>query len=156
VIRVAFVCLGNICRSPTAEGIFKDLLAQKNRSSEFAIDSFGIGAWHVGNPPDPRAQETARKYGVDISTQSAEQLDSNKSRNWDLLICMDRSVCDEVRHLATKAGNQTTKICLLTELLPKTDARHGSDVPDPYYKTGAFDEVFHLIQEALENYLAQS
>jgi len=117
------VCLGNICRSPLAHGIFEHLTSHKN----IAVDSAGTAAYHVGNPPDPRSQEVAQSHGIDISAQKARQFTVQDFERYDHIFVMDRSNYSNVIRLATQEQHRS-KVELL---IPDTE------VPDPYY--GGFD-----------------
>ncbi|HBM27534.1 MAG TPA: phosphotyrosine protein phosphatase, partial [Halomonas sp.] len=97
--RVLFVCLGNICRSPTAEGVFQQALARAGLTQRIDIDSCGVGDWHVGKAPDPRAQAAARRRGVDISHLRARQLTVNDFHAFDYVLGMDRDNLAAIRAL---------------------------------------------------------
>ena len=142
--RILFVCLGNICRSPTAEGVFRQRLAQRHLTHRFAVDSAGTGDWHVGSPPDRRAQLAAASRGFDISTLSARQVRQADFEDFDYVVAMDRN---NQRDLALLAGTvHAHKVRLLMEFagLPGED-----EVPDPYYGgDSGFDRVIDLIEAA--------
>lgn len=129
------VCLGNICRSPLAEGILKSKL-----NTNFEVDSAGTAAYHVGNPPDQRSIAVAQQFGIDISQQRARQFKKDDFNNFDLIFVMDQNNYNDVVELATPA--QRRKVHLL---------RKNNEVPDPYYgDASAFEAVFHLIDTACE------
>ena len=131
------VCLGNICRSPLAHGIFEHLTSHKN----IAVDSAGTAAYHIGNPPDPRSQEVAQSHGIDISAQKARQFTAQDFERYDHIFVMDRSNYSNVIGLATQEQHRS-KVELL---IPDTE------VPDPYY--GGFDgfeECYQMIFKACQ------
>jgi protein-tyrosine phosphatase len=134
-MRILMVCLGNICRSPLAEGILKSKL-----NANFEVDSAGTAAYHVGNPPDKRSIAVAQQFGIDISQQRARQFKKDDFNSFDLIIVMDQNNYNDVVELATPA--QRRKVHLL---------RENNEVPDPYYgDASAFEAVFHLIDTACE------
>lgn len=148
--RVLFVCLGNICRSPTAEGVFRKLVEDAGRSDDISIDSAGTGSWHVGSPPDGRSQEAALSRGIDLSSQRARQVRSADFSEFDLLLAMDE---DNMRSLREAApGAEVEKVRLFLEFAPKSGVR---EVPDPYYGgPRGFDHVLDLVEEASRGLLA--
>jgi protein-tyrosine phosphatase len=123
---ILFVCLGNICRSPLAEGAFRN--AAEQAGLEVEVDSAGTGHWHVGKPPDPRAQATALRNGVDISNLRARQIDQSDFTRFSHIFVMDHENLAEV-HLRVPA-NATAQTGLLLDLVP---GREGAAVRDPYY-----------------------
>ncbi|MGB0779520.1 MAG: low molecular weight protein-tyrosine-phosphatase [Flavobacteriaceae bacterium] len=134
-MRILMVCLGNICRSPLAEGILKSKL-----NANFEVDSAGTAAYHVGNPPDKRSIAVAQQFGIDISQQRARQFKKDDFNSFDLIFVMDQNNYNDVVGLATPA--QRRKVHLL---------RENNEVPDPYYgDASAFEAVFHLIDTACE------
>jgi protein-tyrosine phosphatase len=146
-IRVLFVCMGNICRSPTAEGVMRSLVAQAGLQESIELDSAGTGSWHVGSPPDARASATARTRGVSLEG-SARQVRRADFDDFDLLIAMDAANVRELRGLAD-GDEQRAKVRLLREFDAASAATGELDVPDPYYGPGdGFAEVFDLVQAA--------
>lgn len=134
-MRILMVCLGNICRSPLADGILKSKL-----NANFEVDSAGTAAYHVGNPPDKRSIAVAQQFGIDISQQRARQFKKDDFNSFDLIFVMDQNNYNDVVELATPA--QRRKVHLL---------RENNEVPDPYYgDASAFEAVFHLIDTACE------
>ena len=134
------VCLGNICRSPLAEGIFKDLVRQRGLDAQFTVDSAGMVDYHVGEPPHRGSLEVAQRNGLDISDQRSRQVEAEDFQRFDWVIAMDTSNRNALRHMAPP-GFPENRIRLLLDY-----AEFGPrDVPDPYY-TGGFDEVFALIR----------
>jgi protein-tyrosine phosphatase len=149
--RLLFVCLGNICRSPTAEGVMRMLVERDGLAERIELESAGTGAWHVGNPPDARAAAAARARGVTLEGR-ARQVRLEDFEDFDLLLAMDRENLEELRRLAA-GDEQRTKVRLLREFDPAGEDGD-LDVPDPYYgAAGGFDEVFELVQAACEGLL---
>jgi protein-tyrosine phosphatase len=146
---VLFVCLGNICRSPLAEGIFTHLVEQRGLSDQFRIDSCGTGGWHAGNPPDPRSVLVASKNGLDLTRLRARKFDPDRDpHEFDWLIPMDRQNEIDIIELGTPAE----KVRLMRsydQTLSKP-----SDVPDPYYGgDDGFDKVYEMLLRACEGML---
>jgi protein-tyrosine phosphatase len=153
-IRILFVCLGNICRSPTAEGVMRSLVEQAGLRDGIELDSAGTGAWHVDSPPDARATETARGRGV-VLEGAARQVRAADFDDFDLLLAMDGANLHELRQLA-RDEEQRAKVRLLREFDPASSDEGDLDVPDPYYGgADGFDEVFDLVRAACEGLLAQ-
>jgi len=156
-VRVLFVCLGNICRSPTAEGVMRALVEQEDLAELVQLDSAGTGAWHVGSPPDARATHAARARGVALAGR-ARQVRENDFHDFDLLLAMDRENRRELQRLAPGAAERA-KVRLLREFDPASDdgpPRRDLDVPDPYYgAAGGFDEVFELVHAACRGLLEE-
>ncbi len=141
---VLFVCTGNICRSPTAHGVFRHMVAEAGLDGRVEIDSCGTHGYHVGDPPDPRAIETAARRGFDIADLRARAIDPHDFDRFDLLLAMDRG---HLRMLdaMTPAGAHGA-IRLFLDVMP---AGGPSDVPDPYYSgQAAFDHALDLIEQA--------
>lgn len=143
-MRILFVCLGNICRSPLAEGILKAKLQKHGLSWE--VDSAGTGAWHVGESPDERAVAIARKYGIDITCQRARQFSPYDFERFDRIYTMDTSVYDDVRRLALSDEEMRKVTLILNEVYPD----EFKDVPDPYWNDEGFEEIFRLLDGACE------
>ncbi|WP_026790568.1 low molecular weight protein-tyrosine-phosphatase [Pleomorphomonas oryzae] len=145
---ILFVCLGNICRSPTAEGLMLNHLAAAGLSHSVRVDSAGTGGWHTGDPPDPRAIAAARKRGVDLAPLRARQVRKADFSDFELIVGMDRQNVADLRRLAPKGS--TTRIGLfLEEALGLS-----SEVPDPYYEDErAFDAVFDLCDRAVRAFI---
>ena len=145
--KVLFVCMGNICRSPTAEGIFRSIVLKQELSDFFEIDSAGTHAYHIGNPPDSRSQKTARKHGVDLSNQRARKVHENDFFYFDYIIAMDTDNIEVLRSICP--ANSQSQIKLLLDYLP---ASSFPSVPDPYFE-GKFDEVFEMVHAACAFFL---
>jgi protein-tyrosine phosphatase len=144
--KVLFICMGNICRSPSAEGVFRKLLAQHNLQHRIEVDSAGTEGWHTGSAPDKRAQHAAAQRGIDISGLQARQVSTADMEYYDLIIAMDH---DNHSRLQSLAGEQHGhKIRLLLEY---SDRFGDTEVPDPYYGGDhGFDLVLDMIEESCE------
>jgi protein-tyrosine phosphatase len=148
--RLLFVCLGNICRSPMAEGMFRRVAEQEGVAHLFEIDSAGLGDWHVGQAPDTRAQNAARRRGIDISGQSARHVTRADYTRFDLLLAMDGSNFAELIQLAPKDARN--KIRRFLDFAPHTGTQ---DVPDPFFGgREGFDHALDLIEHAARGLLA--
>ena len=142
-ISVLFVCMGNICRSPLAECVFRHKVNLRGVADRFEIDSAGTGGWHAGHPPDARMQRVGRANGIDIQG-SARQVRRNDLSRFSHLICMDR---DNLENLLA-IGAPRERIRLLLEFDPAGERR---EVPDPYYgDDDGFDLVFRLVDRACD------
>ena len=141
---ILFVCLGNICRSPMAEGVFRHVAENRGLSDGLTVDSAGTGSWHVGNPPDERAQRAAAGRGIDISGLRARQVGPDDFEQFDLVVAMDDANIDALRRLAPDAA--CDRIRLFLEFTAGGSVR---EVPDPYYGgEEGFDHVLDLIEAA--------
>lgn len=152
VKRVLFVCLGNICRSPLAEGIFLSLLERREVEHLFAVDSCGTGGWHAGQLPDPRARAVARKNGIEL-TRRARQIDPSRDiERFETVVVMDR----ENHANVVRLGFDASCVRLMRSFdkaLPANDP-HDAQVPDPYYGgEDGFDEVYSMLVRACEGLL---
>jgi len=144
VARVLFVCLGNICRSPTAEGVFRGLIASEGLDDQITIDSAGTGSWHIGDPPDPRSQAAARARGYDLSQQRARQVADADFDHFDYVVGMDKRNHADLSMMAGPARRE--RVHLFLDFAPKTDM---TEVPDPYYGDGdGFNHVLDLVEAA--------
>lgn len=147
---VLFVCLGNICRSPCAEGAFRAKAAALGREADFIADSAGIQGYHAGEPPDHRAIETARRRGYSISGQRARRVRAQDFHEFDLILGLDLSHYEALKRLAPEGAK--ARIGLLMEYAQQTGTR---EVPDPYYGGMAdFEHAMDLIEEGVEGVLA--
>jgi protein-tyrosine phosphatase len=134
--RVLFVCLGNICRSPTAEAVFRQLVDQEGLTDQIEIDSAGTGDWHVGSAPDDRATQAAARRGIRLAG-SARQVTLEDFEEYDLLLAMDVANLRDLRELAPPGTE--SKVRLFADI----------DVPDPYYGgERGFDEVLDIVDKA--------
>lgn len=139
---VLFVCLGNICRSPAAEGVMQELIQKRGLTGEILVDSAGTSSFHIGEPADRRMQLAAQQRGITLTSRS-RQATSRDYQKFDLIIAMDRN---NFRELATLFGEPSIKLHLLSEYLPKDAPR---DVPDPYHGGPAgFTSVLDMLEEA--------
>ncbi len=146
--KVLFVCLGNICRSPTAEGVFEALVEQSGAQG-FEIDSAGTGDWHVGNRADPRMQKAANARGYTLRSR-ARQVCAEDFDRFDYIVAMDRSNERDLRDLCTEA--QAQKISLLRSHSGDQEL----DVPDPYYGGAqGFDQVVQIVEHSCSALLDQ-
>ena len=137
------VCLGNICRSPLAEGI----LASKLPENLFEVDSAGTGSWHIGRSPDTRSIAVAKKNKLDISQQKGRQFQTTDFENFDYIYVMDQSNYEDVLALATSDEHRQKVKIILDELFPNEKV----DVPDPYYGlSNGFEMVYNMLDEACE------
>ena len=144
-LRVLVVCLGNICRSPMAEGALRARIEAARLGHRITVDSVGTGGWHVGEPPDPRSIATAARHGVDISGLRARKLHARDYRDFDRLLCADLDNLAEVRRRAPDAAAAARASLLLDWAGQGSDA----EVPDPY--TGGdhdFEQVWALVDDA--------
>lgn len=148
-MKILMVCLGNICRSPLAEGILKQKI--REHGLDWEVDSAGTGSWHVGELPDPRSIATARKHGIDITDQRARQLRPEDLDRYDLVLAMDRSNLRDILQLA-RTDEQRRKVRLIMEFV---DPDNPQDVPDPYWDDDGFDGVFHMLERAAEGIIAE-
>ncbi len=150
MVRVLFVCLGNICRSPLAEGVFRDLVARAGLAGEIHADSAGTHAYHVGEPPDSRAQEAALQRGVDIGMLRGRKAARRDFETFDYILAMDRE--NHVNLLAICPRGLEHKLRLFLEFA--TD-RPEDEVPDPYYGgASGFHRVLDMVDEASQGLLA--
>jgi protein-tyrosine phosphatase len=142
--RVLFVCMGNICRSPTAEGVFRKLLADRAPELDVEVDSAGTHGYHDGSPPDPRACRAAERRGVDLKPLRARRVDSRDFEHFELLLAMDEQNREFLLEICPP--EYRSRIRLFLEFAPHLERR---EVPDPYYggSTG-FEHVLDLVEEA--------
>ncbi|MBF4470411.1 low molecular weight protein-tyrosine-phosphatase [Flavobacterium sp. HJJ] len=142
-VKILMVCLGNICRSPLAEGI----LASKLPNELFYVDSAGTGSWHVGHAPDKRSISTAQKNGLNISNQKGRQFSRADFDTFDYIFVMDKSNYNDVIHLALNETQKNKVQLILDSIFPDENV----DVPDPYYGVAnGFDMVYQMLDEACE------
>jgi protein-tyrosine phosphatase len=143
---VLFVCLGNICRSPLAEGIFHHLVDEAGLSERFEIDSAGTGAWHVGELPDARASMVASQHGVELTTR-ARQLTPADMQHFDVVIAMDHENLRNIERMADAAGSEA-RIKLLRDY---DSAEDGEEVPDPYYGgASGFENIYEMVHRSCQ------
>jgi len=151
MVKVLFVCMGNICRSPTAHGVFRALVKREGLSQVVEIDSAGTHAYHVGSAPDKRAQATAQERGIDISDLVARRVESDDFDLFDFVVAMDQ---DNYMSLSEICPDQhVDKIYMFMDF---ADHMRTREVPDPYYGgTSGFDRVFDLVEAASEGLLQE-
>jgi len=148
MISVLFVCLGNICRSPLGEGVFKALLREKGLEEQFIVDSAGTAGYHIGKLPDPGSRKVAKKYGFSIDDQRARQIQQDDLKKWDYIIAMDDSNYSNIKKLGRVEG----ELHLMREFDPE---EKGRNVPDPWQMgDSAFDEVHTIVRRSCEKMLA--
>ena len=149
MVRVLFVCMGNICRSPTAEGVFRDLVERQGLGASITIDSAGTLDYHTGEPPDERAQAAARGRGVEIGHQSARQATKDDFNRFDYVLAMDRTNRRTLAKMCPPGAEH--RLHLFMDFC--RDGGSG-DVPDPYYGgPGGFERVLDLIEEGAKGLL---
>ena len=143
---VMFVCLGNICRSPTAEAVFRNWLHRKNCPESIRLASSGTGDWHIGRGADQRATMTARNRGIDLSNHLAQQLRPEHFMQFHWMIAMDRRNLADMQSL--HPDNHQNSLHMLMDFVP---GQEGSDVPDPYFgRYNGFEEVLDLCNAACQ------
>ena len=130
-IAVLFVCTGNICRSPTAEGVARKLLVEAGIGAQVMVDSAGLEGWHAGDPPDPRAIASAAERGYDLTPQRSRRFDPSDFERFALILGMGQNHVSALR--ASASGDTASRVRLFLDFLPPSDPKFGCDVPDPYY-----------------------
>jgi protein-tyrosine phosphatase len=151
-MRILFVCMGNICRSPTAEGVMRGLLRDAGLEEAVLVDSAGTGGWHAGEPPDRRATEAARRRGIRLEG-AARQFSPADFETFDLIVAMDRENLGELLALAPDE-EAAEKVRLLREYDPASADASDLDVPDPYYGgERGFEQVLDLVGAACRGLL---
>lgn len=150
MIKVLFICMGNICRSPSAEGVFTDLVKKEGLSNQIYIDSAGTHAYHIGESPDSRSADAARKRGINLDGQRARQVKEDDFSQFDYLLAMDK---DNYWHLKKWCPpEQAHKLYLFLDFAPHLGVR---EVPDPYYGGDkGFEQVLDLVEAASVGLLA--
>lgn len=150
-VHVLFVCMGNICRSPTAQGVFERLVTDAGLGEVIAVDSAGTHAYHVGEPPDARSQQAARARGVDLSGQRARQVAVNDFGRFDYVLAMDRQNLSALVRMCP--DDHRHKVRLFLEFAPELGV---AEVPDPYYGGArGFEHVFDLVEAAARGLLEE-
>ncbi len=147
--KICFVCLGNICRSPTAEGIFQHLVNESGLQSYFYIDSAGTSAYHIGEPANSKSQKIANQHGVQLKSR-ARRFNPSDLEEFDLILAMDHENFDNLQKMDVK-GTYSGKIYLMREFDPKPGTKA---VPDPYYGgMDGFQEVYDILYRSCKNLL---
>lgn len=146
-VNVLFVCLGNICRSPTAEGVFRALVEDRNLSELIVTDSAGTAAYHIGNPPDRRSQQAALQRGIDISDLRARQVKPEDFHHYHWILAADHQNYQDLKQIQQSVTNPSANLAMFLDF-----GKHEIDeVPDPYYGgPQGFDQVLNLCQNASE------
>lgn len=148
--KICFVCLGNICRSPTAEGIFRHLIKERGLEDYFEVDSAGTSAYHVGESANSKSQRTANEHGITLHSK-ARQFESSDLDYFDLILSMDNENFNNVQEMAN--GNQPEKIARMRDFDP--DPGNG-EVPDPYYGgPEGFENVFQIVKRSCQQLLGE-
>ena len=151
-MRILFVCLGNICRSPTAEGVMRHVVREEGLEDRIEIDSAGTGGWHLGAPPDERATAAARTRSIALDG-AARKFKPDDFGRFDLILAMDSENRRDLLALAPD-DDARSKVRLLREFDPASDGAPDLDVPDPYYGgPEGFDEVLDLVEAATRGLL---
>ena len=149
--KLLFVCLGNICRSPAAEGVFLHLLNERGLSDSFVVDSAGTGGWHTGNPADQRMQAAAARRGIQLPSR-ARQISLDDLSEFDLILTMDNANLAAVQSLVREAGRRAT--ATVRPMLSYAQRFSEAEVPDPYYGgESGFEHVLDLLEDACSNLL---
>ena len=150
MVAICFVCLGNICRSPLAQGVFEKLIADGGQQDQIQVSSAGTGSWHIGSPPDARMQKTANKHGVQLNSRG-QQFQQKDFFNFDLILAMDSSnlnILEQMYPDPQKAEN----LKLFRSFDPENNG--DLDVPDPYYGGGkGFEFVYEIVHRTCPNIL---
>lgn len=151
MVRVLFVCTGNICRSPTAEGVFRALVEAEGLADRIEIDSAGTHAYHVGESPDPRSQAAAKRRGIDLSAIRGRKVTVKDFETFDYVLAMDRTNLQILKRLRPRDAH--ARLQMMLDFVPDGDEK---DVPDPYYGAGdGFERVLNLIEAASQRLLGE-
>ncbi|NWB92841.1 low molecular weight protein-tyrosine-phosphatase [Pseudomonas agarici] len=149
-MRILFVCLGNICRSPTAEGVLRHKLREAGLAEHIEVDSAGTGQWHIGKEPDSRSLRAARMRGYDLSAQRARQVSAADFNRFDLILAMDQSNLRHLKLLQPAHGRAELDL-----FLRRYDGAV-EEVPDPYYdEEHGFEQVLDLIEQASDRLISE-
>lgn len=149
-VKVLFVCMGNICRSPTAQGVFRKLVGNQGLEGAIEIDSAGTHGYHVGEPPDRRAQEAAFRRGIDLSDLRARRVEADDFSRFDYVLAMDRENFLSLSSICPQGCER--KLMLFLDFAPHLQVR---EVPDPYYGgSSGFERVFDMVEAAAEGLLS--
>ncbi len=150
--RVLFVCLGNICRSPLAEGIFQNMVEEENLSDQIMCDSAGTSGWHIGESPDPRSEEVANRHGLSLN-HKGRKLTNSDLDTFDIIVAMDKSNYAHIRTMQNFKNIDPSKLVMMREF---DDMGNGKDVPDPYYDADdGFQKVYEILSRSCKNLLEE-
>ncbi len=148
MVKILFVCLGNICRSPLAEGVFAGYIAQKGLSDRFSCDSAGTAGYHIGACPDDRSVKVARSYGIHLN-HFGKKLSAPDFEEFDVILAMDENNLKDINELKRKVNGKASVL-----MFRDFDPEGKGDVPDPYYGTmDDFEEVYQICRRTSENLL---
>ena len=149
MVTVLFVCLGNICRSPLAEGVFKSAVKSRGLSDKIQCDSAGTSSWHIGEMPDPRSIEIAKDNGIVLDHFGA-QVDGDDFSKFDYIIAMDENNRQDLELIQKRHGGKA----VIVKMMDFDNSRSGSNVPDPYYGGhDGFERVFIMLKESCNNFI---
>jgi protein-tyrosine phosphatase len=149
MVKVLFVCLGNICRSPLAEGVFKNLVRERGLSSKISCDSAGTSPWHIGDHPDPRSVEIAEENGI-LLDHLGQQVSVGDFSEFDYIMAMDDSNKADLEHLERRYGGKARVV----KMMDFDNTSSGMNVPDPYYGgPEGFQRVFDMLTESCNNFI---
>lgn len=149
MIKVLFVCMGNICRSPTAEGVFRHVVRQAGLADKIHTDSAGTHAYHIGEPPDSRAQQTARSRGIELGDLRGRKVEAADFQHFDYVLAMDHNNHADLQQVA---GSNADNLHMFLQFAENFDDQ---EVPDPYYGgEQGFEHVFDLVEDASAGLLA--
>lgn len=150
MVRVLFICLGNICRSPLAQGVFEEVVRREGFEDEVFVDSAGTGSWHIGHSPDQRAQRSASSRGLDITGQRARRVTPEDCKRFDYILTMDEANYEAVAALCRGSSVE------VRPFLDYAPDRAETEVPDPFYGgSESFEHVLDLVEEASEGLLEE-
>lgn len=152
-IRVLFVCLGNICRSPMGEGVFRHLVNQEGLNAHFHIDSAGTSGYHIGEKPDRRMRQTAQGHGISLEKQRSRKFVRQDFQDFDYILAMDSSNLRDIRSLKNGPEDKGAKVTLMRDFdLEDSDP----NVPDPYYGgQNGFEDVYDIVRRSCTELLTQ-
>lgn len=150
MVKVLFVCLGNICRSPLAEGVFKHQVREEGLENKIRIDSGGTSGWHIGERPDPRSIEVAKVNGIELDSYGRKAI-GDDFKLFNYIIAMDRNNYDDLKNLSESSMEGAAQLLLMRDF---DDIGKGQDVPDPYYGgDDGFTYVYELLDRSCRNLL---